>query len=301
MRLRTGIHVLAGLAAAVVAVLAAQPVFADGMIGGKRVSMKDAAPADPGRQFGWTFNIGATSDYVFRGISQSAEEPALQGGIDFTYGILYAGIWGSGVDFGSNADGRGIAVSELDVYAGAKPVWGPLTFDFGIIYYAYPGAKDGGPAAAHVYREFDYVELKAGVSGSPVDKLTLGGVVFYSPEYTSKQGEVWTLEGTAAFELPKIGSAVPTISALVGYQVGDFSAAKFGAGAATFVTANGADDYVYWNIGLSLAIDKLTLDFRYWDTDIANTSGVTGLSSFCTGATFQCDERFVFTAKVTLP
>ncbi len=44
-------------------------------------------------------------------------------------------------------------------------------------------------------------------------------------------------------------------------------------------------------------VDKITLDFRYWDTDIEKDVG--GLC-FSTGA-FQCDERFVFSVGITLP
>ena len=57
------------------------------------------APADEGRKFTYSFNIGATSDYVFRGISQTDNDPTIQGGIDLAYGILYAGWWASGLDF----------------------------------------------------------------------------------------------------------------------------------------------------------------------------------------------------------
>ena len=39
-----------------------------------------------------------------------------------------------------------------------------------------------------------------------------------------------------------------------------------------YVFANGKDSYMYWNAGLTLGIDKLSLDFRYWDTDIPNTN-----------------------------
>ncbi len=57
------------------------------------------AAADEGRKFTYSFNLGATSDYVFRGVSQSDNDPALQGGVDVAYGILYAGVWASLVDF----------------------------------------------------------------------------------------------------------------------------------------------------------------------------------------------------------
>jgi hypothetical protein len=47
------------------------------------------------------------------------------------------------------------------------------------------------------------------------------------------------------------------------------------------------DDYTYWNAGLALSVEKFTFDFRYWDTNIQDD----GLA----------DERFVFTASITLP
>jgi uncharacterized protein (TIGR02001 family) len=261
-------------------------------------SLKDSEPAAD-RKFSLSWNVGITSDYMFRGVSQTAERPALQVGADLSYGILYAGLWASNIDFGFNLDGARIAKAELDLYAGIKPTWGSLNFDFGVIYYAYPGARDNFPSnPAHLFRELDYVEIKAGVSGSPVKNLTTGVTVFYSPEYTSKQGDVWTVELAAAYELPKIWHATPTVGGLLGYQAGDFSLADFAAGRATYVTANGKDDYLYWNVGLTLAIEKLSLDFRYWGTDISN-SGPVAATNFCTGATFQCDDRFVVTAKIT--
>lgn len=235
-----------GIAAALVS-----PAFAGG-------SLKDEmTPA--GRQLEWSVNFGATTDYVFRGISQSDEKPAVQGGVDFTYGIFYAGIWGSMIDFGDDIS----AEAEVDFYAGIKPEWRGITFDLGVIYYTYPDAKDGGG-------ELNYVELKAGASTSPIQNLTVGGTVFYSPEYTGETGEVWTFEGSAGYELRKIGMLTPTVSALLGYETGDE-----------------IEEYFYWNAGLSLAVDKLTLDFRYWDTDI--DGGCSGL----------CDERFVASAKLT--
>ena len=116
---------------------------------------------------------------------------------------------------------------------------------------------------------------------------------------SSSSGATWTIESTAAYELPKFGVFTPTISALLGSQYGDFDVNKFNAGQATYVQANGKDSYYYWNAGVSLAFDKLTLDFRYWDTNVHNANPVTGTSNFCNGRVFQCDERFVFTAKIT--
>jgi uncharacterized protein (TIGR02001 family) len=263
-----------GLASAAMLAISA-PAVAGG-------SLKDEPVADSGRTLSWSVNLGATSDYVFRGFSQNAEKPAVQGGADLTYGLFYAGVWASMVDFGSAPYGYGnLANTELDLYAGIKPTWGKANFDFGVIYYTYPKAKDAGA-------ELNYVELKAGVSAEILPKLTTGVTVYYSPDYTGETGNVWTVEGTAAYELPKVLVFTPSINGTLGYNTGDSSAYKS-------VIANGDDNYLYWNAGLSLAVNQLTLDFRYWDTNISDTGG------FCSGKVLQCDERFVFSAKITLP
>ena len=247
----------------------------------------DPTPAPEERKFVYSFNIGVASDYVFRGVSQNRENPALQGGIDLSYGIAYFGLWASNIDFGRNNDGSKQVSTELDVYAGIKPVVGPATFDLGVIYYAYPGANDNGVLRGQVPTQ-DYVEIKGGVSGAfipSLPKLTLGGVVYYSNEYQGAQNDVVTVEANAAYELPAVGKITPTISGLIGAQYGD---AKRG-----FTLANGADDLTYWNAGVTLAVDKFSFDFRYWDTDISNKGG------FCNGRVLQCDERFVFLGKFT--
>lgn len=260
--------------------------------------------------FTYSFNVGITSDYVFRGYSQKREEPALQGGIDLSYAVTpsitaYWGVWASGVDFGNNADATGsrIVGSEVDIYGGIKPTWGPATFDLGVIWYTYPGSEDHGPAALQV-RQQNYVELKAGVSGAfipSLDKLTLGATVYYSPEYQGGQGDVVTAEGTAAYELPKIWVFTPTVSGLIGGQWGSDGKATFASGFATkgFQLGNGSDSLMYWNAGISLALEKFTFDFRYWGTNVADDASKGGVAGWCTGAVLQCDDRFVFTAKFT--
>ena len=62
---------------------------------------------------------------------------------------------------------------------------------------------------------------------------------------------------------------------------------------AAYLNFNGFDSYTYWNAGLALAVEKLTFDFRYWDTDAPDTAA-SCLSDYCS-------ERFVFSATVTLP
>ena len=271
-----GMSAVAGLMLVATAVGAA----ADGYEAG---NYQIAAPAaDEGRKFSYSFNLGVTSDYVFRGFSQSSRDPAMQGGFDVGYGIAYLGMWASGVDFGgSPTTTGGNANMEVDLYGGIRPTWHGANFDFGVIYYFYPGATDRAS-------ELDMVEFKAGVSGTLAPNLTTGLTVFWSPEYTGETGSVWTFEGSAAYEFRKIGVFTPTVSGLLGWQTAGSSnwEAAFG---------NGRDNYLYWNAGLNLAVDKLSFDFRYWDTDVSSSG------NFCNGPVFQCDSAFVFSVKVEVP
>lgn len=279
-----------GLAALAVCAIA-MPALADGM--DKKKSLKDAPAEEPKRDLQITANAAATSEYVFRGFSQSAERPAWQVGVDVTYKWFYVGAWGSLIDFGpdGNFPEKDVAHTEIDYYAGIKPVVGPVTLDIGVIYYSYPRARDGVPFANS---EFDYVEVKFGASGEIWKDATLSGTVFYSPEYTNKTGAVWTAEGTLTQVLPKLRDITPSISGTLGYQAGDDL--RFQA-----LIGNGADDYLYWNVGLGLGFgDRFSLDFRYWDTNVKDNNANAGFTDgFCTGKVFQCDERFVATAKVT--
>jgi uncharacterized protein (TIGR02001 family) len=247
-------------------------------------------PADEGRKFTYSFNIAGTSDYVFRGVSQTDNDPTIQGGFDLTYGILYAGAWGSGLDFGGPPSlGFGLdAKTEIDWYGGIRPTWnsplGVVNLDFGVIYYTYPGADD--PLA-----ELNYLEFKAGYSWSALHpQLTTGTAVFYSSDYFGETGPVWTIETMAAYALPKVWVFDPVINGVLGWQKGD-------AIDGYFVNIIGTDDeYYYWNAGLALTVEKITFDFRYWDTNIGGDAG----GPICALATL-CDERFVFTAKVVVP
>jgi uncharacterized protein (TIGR02001 family) len=105
-----------------------------------------ALPALPGiAHADLAFNVGAVTDYRFRGISQTRTQPALQGGVDYTAGGFYAGAWATNIkwvkDLGGDAD------VEIDVYGGftgelAKDVG----YDVGVLTYQYPSNKLGPSA-----------------------------------------------------------------------------------------------------------------------------------------------------------
>jgi uncharacterized protein (TIGR02001 family) len=147
-------------------------------------------------------NVALTSDYRFRGITQSAEDPAVQGGFDAEFGPgFYIGTWGSVVDFGGGEYGS----LELDYYAGWASSIGDTDFgiDVGYIYYDYPG--DDGDV------EGDYQEVY--VSGSWRD-LAIG--VHYSDDYYAESDEFWYVYGDYSLGL---FDTVVTIDLHVGYNM----------------------------------------------------------------------------------
>ncbi len=105
---------------------------------------------------GLAYNIGAFTEYSYRGISQTRLKPAVQGGLDYTQGVFYAGAWASNIKW--IKDGGGSASVEVDLYAGYK---GELTkglgYDVGVLAYQYPGHKLGiSPNTAEIYGALTY-------------------------------------------------------------------------------------------------------------------------------------------------
>jgi len=90
-----------------------------------------------------TFNVGAVSDYRYRGISQSAVKPALQGGVDYTdKSGAYVGTWLSSISWIKDSDPKGSAKGpvEWDIYGGYRGALNDaVSFDVGGLEYYYAG------------------------------------------------------------------------------------------------------------------------------------------------------------------
>jgi len=171
-----------------------------------------------------------TTDYIFRGLSNSDENPAVQASLDATYGMFYAGIWGSNTDFGDGI--------EIDYYAGIAPTWQSFTFDIAGLYYTFPGATG-----------IDYFELKTGVSWTG-GAWTLGANNYWSPDNFGLGINSNATEGSVSYEFngKLFNYFSPSVSALIGYQ--SYEAIL--------------PDYTYWNAGLTLGfMDNWSADIRY--------------------------------------
>ena len=196
------------------------------------IGLSSPASAQSDVKVAW--NVGVVSDYIFRGFSQTGEDPAIQGGVDLTSGSFYAGAWASNVDFGD-----GETDAEVDVYAGYRPEVSGFNLDFGVIGYLYTSQPDGA--------DYDYVEFKAAASRA-VGPATVGAAVYYSPDFYGVDKEATYAEINGAFApAPKW-----TVSGAVGRQ-----------------WLNVSNDYTTWNLGVGYALtDNLGLDVRYYDTNV---------------------------------
>jgi uncharacterized protein (TIGR02001 family) len=133
------------------------------------------------------FNVGATTDYRYRGISQTRLKPAVQGGVDFSHKSgFYLGAWGSTIKWIKD-DGRKAGVDsgnsnlEIDVFGGFKgSITNDLGFDVGVLQYAYPGNK---------YKN---------VSGSKADTTELYGALTFGPVTAKYSHSLSNLFGFAA-------------------------------------------------------------------------------------------------------
>ncbi|MFZ6768838.1 TorF family putative porin [Undibacterium sp. Di26W] len=86
-----------------------------------------------------SFNAAVTSDYRYRGISQTRLQPALQGGADYTHNPsgFYAGTWASSIKWTKDAGGGGDV--EIDLYAGKRgEIAKDVSYDVGVLSYVYP-------------------------------------------------------------------------------------------------------------------------------------------------------------------
>jgi len=206
-----------------------------------------AAVADDKAPSPWTFNLAVTTDYRFRGVSQSDNDPALQGSVEYSHPSgFFANVWASTIDFAPFGDND--ASVEVDLTAGYRHEFSKSTEGLiKLVYYWYPDA-DPPPGA-----DTDYVEIIAGLSHQ-LSEVTLTGEIAYSPEYSGGVGDAWALTG---------GAAVPLAPKWWVFDNGIEASGHLG-----HQSFDRAADYTFWDLGVSAGIDIFTLDLRYHDTNI---------------------------------
>ena len=188
-------------------------------------------------------NIALTTDYKFRGISQSDSAPSVQGGFDIAFDNgAYIGTWGAAVDFDCAIDTCGGLNGgiELDYYAGfASDISDSVSFDIGYIYYDYP--QDEGLLG-------DYGEIYGSLSFGD-----FGIGMNYSDEYWGETGKFTYTYATYSMAL----SESVALDLLIGS--GDYDEAGY---------LDGATEHMNWSVALSTSAGGLDFAITYEDTDL---------------------------------
>lgn len=185
-------------------------------------------------------NVGLTNDYRFRGISQTDEDMALQGGFDYSHTSgLYLGVWGSNVDFNDDDE----ASLELDLYGGIAGEYSGFLWDVGAIYYAYPGADSS--------LDYNYWEL-TGSLGYDFQVASVSAGLAWSPEFFAESGDAFYY--TAGVSVPVMRYF--SLDGSIGRQEIDDN------------NNFGTDDYTDWALGLSTEIEGFGVAVQYVDTNL---------------------------------
>ena len=189
-----------------------------------------------------SWNLAVTSDYVFRGYTQTGEDAAVQGGVDWADPSgWYLGSWASKIDFGPGDD----ASIEVDLYGGYTWEVNDVSYDLGFIYYGYPGADSESG--------YDFIEAYLSL-GYELEAVSLSAAVHFTPDNFGETGNGWYVTGGLGRSL----SDSLSVDANIGFSQ---------------VTPDFGEDYLDWNLGLSYSFSRLALDLRYHDTDAPDCTG----------------------------
>jgi|KBSMisStandDraft_5_1062788.scaffolds.fasta_scaffold158161_2 uncharacterized protein (TIGR02001 family) len=213
------------------------------------------APAPPTPDWTFTGNVGIFSQYVFRGISQTNEKPALQGGFDLGHKSgFYLGTWLSNVSWISDGNPDASASVEWDMYGGYKfELPAEFVLDLGALYYYYPGSYPSGytkPDTTELYAALTWKWFTAKYSYS-VNNKTFG-----FPD--SRGSDYWELNGTYDI-VDKVNDAIGKVTVF-----GHIGKQKF--------KNNGFYDYGDWKVGISTEVYGVTVGIYGTDTDAETTA-----------------------------
>lgn len=213
-------------------------------------------------------NITFTSDYIFRGISQTDESFAIQGGFDYGFSNgMYVGSWASTID----DEGFNDAAAEIDLYAGMGGAFGHSDFGWNLnaLYYYYPGQTGTGV-------DVSFLEFTPGLTYTGDLGITSSLSVAYSNDYFFESGDSYYYSLDASVPIP--GNF--TISAHVGHQSIEENA--------TF----GVPDYTDWSLGLSTMLAGLSWRLTYVDTNVDGRNCLGGSNLCAASAVVSVSKAF---------
>jgi uncharacterized protein (TIGR02001 family) len=221
---------------------------------------------------GLSANAAVTTNYIFRGITQSGANPAVQAGVDYAFGDsgLAIGAWASSIDFGTTPDGDDNAPIEVDLYGSYTLA---ITDAFGLVVggitYNYPNSPHNV--------NFNWYEAYIGASYN-FGVAAVNARVYYSPDYVNLSTSQIYFTG---------GVSVPVASWLslngnIGYTTLDHAVYPV------------IEDYLDWNLSAVATYDNFSLTLGYTDTDLEGDYEITS-------GPFETDGQFYVMIGFRLP
>lgn len=198
-------------------------------------------------------NVALTSDYRFRGVSQSGGDFAIQGGVDVAHASgFYVGTWASSIESPDYLGG-----TEVDVYAGwTGAINEGLSADVGVLYYYYPSGTDAVST--------DFFEPYASLTGNlgPAE-LTVGAAYAWDQSALGDQDNLYVYTDVG-FGIPETPFS---FTGHLGYTDGVLSPDKNSGG----VNGNAFD----WSVGASVGFKGLELGVAYIGVEGPDIDGLT--------------------------
>lgn len=220
-----------------------------------------------------TAGVSLTSDYRFRGVSQSSRDAAVQGWVQYDHASgFFANIWASSIDFKDTADTDSSV--EVDLTAGYNFKIDANTTGVGkVIYYWYPDS-DLPSGASH----YEYWELQ-GEIGHSFGKIATSLNVAYSPDNFGETGDAWALTG---------GASMPVMDSFLFFTGGLDASAHVG-----YQWVDVGTDYLFYDFGATAKWEDFAFDVRWVDTDLNRSE--------CSGGANNCQGGIVLSLTAALP
>ena len=262
-----------------------------------------AVAAPPPPVWDLAFGVSGTSDYLFRGISQTNNNPAIQGYVELQlFDWVYLNVAGSNQNWVSTTlqnSGYLNANSsvEVDFSGGLRHTWNDFSLDVGAVYYTYPGSSSSFDPVTMTQTgkgstDFNFWEIYAKPSYVVAPWLTLGLNLFWSSDFSATNTDGTALSATAKVPLPAFGPK----GDFGWYVSGEFGHQWLSSSAYQYETTNNLGQtyiqtisgYNWWNAGVAFTYKAATLDLRYSGTDLSNSD-----CGFMISNTNACGNKFL--------
>jgi len=240
------------------------------------------APAEPPSDWDVSISSAVMSDYIFRGITQSAHQPSTAAGLEPRYRFSktlegYFGVSAESIDFPNHA------AAELDFYAGVRPTFGSLALDFGVWYYDYPGGQCFNtpafcgfatatplPNGNLIKQNESFYEGYGRATYTVNDNFEFSGQIYGSPSVLNSGASGIYYTGNVTLTAPA-GWLPHDLGAYLSGDAGWWQLGTTDAfyGVPGFPNGIPYASYANWDLGLGFTWKVLTLDLRYYQSNLS--------------------------------